>query len=596
MNSRQPAASFRKHDAILALAATLTMLAIDALTGMTILSDTRDNDSLLRLVEVRDMLAGQGWFDLHQYRMGPEGGFLMHWSRLVDAPIAAIVLAATALTGSARIAEIAAAILWPSLMFGLTVFAAVRAARLFAGDGAALPALVTSTAALHFLGIFRPGALDHHNIQLMLVMASVAFLLASPRQKAAAALAGVAAALTLAIGMETAPYVAVIGLCITGLFILGQDEERSVARDYGLAFAGTSALVFFATVAPSEWSAAHCDAFSSVQFVLATLAGVGLAAIASTPFTNHSRARRLAASLALGAVVAGALLAWFPGCLAAPYAGLDPRLRELWLDHVAEAQSMLELIRSRDPSVAERYITPIIALAVMALGFARGTRRRQDGIVGAMLLAAFLVSLWQVRGSTFSIALAVIPLSGWIGKWRERAEATPTPAVSLRMIAVWLVSLNAAWMGAAAAASLAIDNEAKASSTAAAIPPDCKSATDFAALAGEPATTVLAGSNLGSPILAYSAHRVLAGPYHRNIAGNLLTLDAFMSTPDKARPLLATHRVGIVALCAGNVESRILAENAPDGLMAQLLAGTVPDWLEPVAGTRGKPLELYRVR
>ena len=48
-----------------------------------------DNDSLLRLVEIRDLLGGQGWFDLHQYRMGPPGGFVMHWSRLVDAPIAA---------------------------------------------------------------------------------------------------------------------------------------------------------------------------------------------------------------------------------------------------------------------------------------------------------------------------------------------------------------------------------------------------------------------------------------------------------------------------------------------------------------------------
>ena len=59
-----------------------------------------DNDSLLRLVQIRDLIGGQGWFDLHQYRMGPDGGFVMHWSRLVDAPIAAIMLAVAAVTGS----------------------------------------------------------------------------------------------------------------------------------------------------------------------------------------------------------------------------------------------------------------------------------------------------------------------------------------------------------------------------------------------------------------------------------------------------------------------------------------------------------------
>ncbi|MGO7426910.1 hypothetical protein ACCT09_45980, partial [Rhizobium ruizarguesonis] len=43
-----------------------------------------DNDDGMRLVEVRDFLAGQGWFDLMQYRLGLDGGTLMHWSRLID--------------------------------------------------------------------------------------------------------------------------------------------------------------------------------------------------------------------------------------------------------------------------------------------------------------------------------------------------------------------------------------------------------------------------------------------------------------------------------------------------------------------------------
>src|SRR5690606_39616972 len=50
-----------------------------------------DNDDVMRLVQVRDLLAGQGWFDLTQYRLGLDGGTLMHWSRLVDLPIALLV-------------------------------------------------------------------------------------------------------------------------------------------------------------------------------------------------------------------------------------------------------------------------------------------------------------------------------------------------------------------------------------------------------------------------------------------------------------------------------------------------------------------------
>jgi hypothetical protein len=586
-------ASLGKRDAALALLATLMVLAVHAATGFKSLGGTADNDSLLRLVEVRDLLAGQNWFDLHQYRMGPQGGFVMHWSRLVDTPIAAIIVATAALTGSVAIAETVARIAWPALMFGLTVFFTIRAARRFGGDAVALPALITSATALNFLGIYDPGALDHHNIQLMLTMASVSFLLADQRQHAAAALAGICAALTLAIGMETAPYVLVIGLCVAGLFLFGESKERLVARGYGLGFAGASALVFVLTVAPSGWAKAQCDAFSAFQFVLAGLAGAGLAAIASADLSSRTRARRLAALALLGAGLAVVVLKWFPECLAAPYAGLDPRLRELWLDHVAEAQSMFQLIEDKDPSVAARYVTPMVALALMALRLRRGAWRRHDSLVGALLAAAFVVSVWQVRGSTFSIALAVIPLSCWIGKWRQHAETTPTPAASLKMIAVWLVSMNATWTITATAAALSIDSGQKAAAGSEVA--SCDKAADFTDLAGLPDTTVLATSNSGAPILTYSGHRALAGPYHRNIAGNLLVLDTFMGTPDNARAVIEREHIGLVALCPGSPESRFLAHSAPDGFLAQLLSGKVPAWLEPVAETRGKPLQLYRV-
>jgi len=386
------------QDLVLALLATLLVLAVAAATGFRSLDTVGDNDSLLRLVEVRDLIAGQGWFDLHQYRMGPEGGFIMHWSRLVDAPVAAIILVSTALGASMAVAETAARVLWPAAMFLLTVFFTLRAARRFGGDAAVLPALVTSAAALHFLGIYGPGALDHHNVQLMLTMASVAFLLAAPARKAAAALAGVSAALMLAVGMETAPYVAVIGAGVAILFVLGASGERIVARDYGLGFAAASAAVFLGTVSPAEWGMARCDAFSAAQFVLAALAGTGLAAVAATDFTSRGRARRLAALAVLGAVLAAVLLTGFPECLAAPYAALDPRLRTFWLDHVSEAQSVVELIRDRDTSVAARYATPVIALVLMVRGLARGEWRRQDVLVGMVLAAAFVVSIWQVRG------------------------------------------------------------------------------------------------------------------------------------------------------------------------------------------------------
>ncbi|TGP51527.1 GtrA family protein [bacterium M00.F.Ca.ET.230.01.1.1] len=585
-----------KSDLILALLAALLALAIDAWTGFGQLTDPGgDYDNMLRLVEVRDLLAGQGWFDLHQYRMGLEGGFVMHWSRLVDAPIAAIVLVASALTGSRPLGEDVAQVLWPALLLWSTLFFTARAARSFGGGSAVLPAILIGGAGYYFIGIYDPGALDHHNVQLMLTMASLALLLEAPSRRWAALFSGLCAALTLAIGMETIPYVATIGVCVTLLFVADADGERAIAWDFGLGFASVAALVFVATIPPSAWGAAQCDAFSVAQFAVAAIAGIGLAAIASIEPAAGNWQRRLASVAALGVILGVVVVTLFPQCLAAPYASLDPRLKELWLDHIDEAQSLFTLL-ARDPArVAARYATPLVAIILMALRFRRGGWRRQDSLVAVLLIVAFVVGAWQVRGTTFSIAFAVIPLAAWIAKWRARAEASPSLGVALRLAAVWLVSINPVWTGVAAAASVAFD-EGKAVADGGAMDKTCEKKATFAPLGAMAGTTVLTISNLGAPVLLYGGHRVFAGPYHRNVDGNLLALDAFLGSADDAHAIVRAHRVGLVAICPGNVESQILTRKAPQGFLAGLLRGSVPDWLEPVSATRGGPIELYRVR
>src|ERR1700712_3579956 len=60
------------------------------------LPDTDDN---MRMAQVRALLEGQGWYDLRQYKLNPPIGFDIHWSRLVDLPIAAIELIVRPFTG-----------------------------------------------------------------------------------------------------------------------------------------------------------------------------------------------------------------------------------------------------------------------------------------------------------------------------------------------------------------------------------------------------------------------------------------------------------------------------------------------------------------
>jgi len=583
-----------KNDLLLALCATLVVLTINAASGFPTLTDYgADNDSMLRLVEVRDLLGGQSWFDLHQYRMGISGGFVMHWSRLVDTPLALIIMAFDALGASSAAAERAAQIIWPTLLYGLTIFVLMRASHRFAGANVAMPSVILSTAALFFLVIYSPGVIDHHNVQLLLTAASLWLLMESPSWRSAPLLSGICAGLTLAVGMETAPYVAVLGICAAVLFIL-DDKERVTARGFGLGFAGVAFLVFVATIRPADWGVAQCDAFSSFQFAVAGLSGFGLA-IAGTLAASTARTR-LVSMLALAVAVAVVVIVFFPQCLASPYAGMDERIRTYWLNDVVEAQPFWSVAVRQPKLMATRYVTPFIAILLIGFQLRSRRLRREEILAAILLVVAFGVSLWQVRGSTFSVAFAVLPLSAWIAKIRLRASTAPSWRLSTGIVMAWLVSLNATWAGVAVAAQSVVQKAPQQINSDPDHAVTCGKPADFRDLAALPATTVLASSNLGSGILMFTGHRALAGPYHRNAGGNLAMLDAFMGTPDAARAVIGREHVGLIAICRGNTEEISLGLDAPKGLAAELLRGDVPEWLELDRSTAGKPIEIYKVR
>jgi hypothetical protein len=582
-----------RNDVALGLAGALFALCLQAAGGFpTLGAATGDNDSMLRLVEIRDLIGGQGWFDLHQYRMGPQGGFVMHWSRLVDAPIAAIILVVSAFSGKPATGETAAMLLWTTLLMTVALAFMLRIARDIGGDRALLPAVIVCTTALHFGGVFAPGNIDHHNVQLTLTLGAMTALTVG-RGHIAGIAAGAACALMLAVGMEALPYVAVAGLTASAAYLLGGRAEAARAAGFGLGFSGAGLAAFLATVPAGAWLAPQCDAYSLPQFTAAVASGLGLAAAAASPALGRSRSRRLAALLALGVALAVLAATAFPQCLADPYAGLDPRLQQFWLDHVTEAQSFWSLLTHNWVRFAGYYITPALALVVL------GIRLREGGTaaewtLSAFLLAAFAVSLWQVRGATFSVPLAAIALAAWVGAWRQRIAVTPSRKAMLRMAIVWLASLNVAWSAAALAASTALGVQGAAS--AASSTATCVRPTDYARLAAQPPATVLAVSNLGSSILVRTAHRVLAGPYHRNVTGNLMTLDALIGTAAQARTVIQDNRIGLVAICRDNAETPLLTKAAPAGFLAALTRGEVPDWLEKLPHDAGEPLEIYRVR
>jgi len=577
-----------------AVLAVFALSLVPVLRGRSLFA--ADNDSIMRLVEVRDLLSGQGWFDLTQYRMGPPGGFVMHWSRLVDAPLAGLVMLARALGATAHQAEAFALVAMPLALSAVALWAMIRAALSLGGAAALFPAAVIGAATAFYTGLFAPGVIDHHTPQAALALV-VVMLFAAPRlDLGAGAAAGLAAAAMAAIGAETHPHVALAGIGAALIFLVEGDAVRRFTLGFAGAFTGGLALAMAVTIPPGAYGVIACDALSAAQAGPGIAGGLALAMAALATPRQASRLTRLAWIAAPAGLALAATFGLARPCLGDPLGGFDPLLRRFWLDEVEEARPLL-VVLLRNPPLALGYaMPPLVALAVLAIGLVRGGAARRPLAVHAAILALSLaIAMIQLRGALFAALFAVAPLSSLVAAVRLRAHRPGAPATAqLAMAGAWLVSINMVWT-ALALPLLSRPSAPTAPAGDGATPQPVLSCIDpgaYGALAAQPPGTVFAFSNLGSAILANSGHRALAGPYHRNVAGLRQVVSALVASPPRAEAMVRASGATLVAICRGDAESRLYGALAPDGLGAALERGAIPDWLEPLAAGR---LSLYRL-
>jgi hypothetical protein len=551
-------------------------------------------DDAMRLVEVRDLLAGQGWFDLTQHRLNPPDGAAMHWSRLVDVPIALLVRLGQIALPAAQ-AERLPAVIWPAAVL-LAFFAGiVWLVRALACDAAARLALIFAALTAPVLQHFRPGALDHHNVQLALLVWTIALTIRwRPRETA---LAGVFCALSLAVGQEMAPSIAILAAVPALRWATQGEAGRHATAAFAAAFAAATLALFAATVPPARYAVPTCDALSIMQVLVAVIGGGGLAMLTATPIAATA-GRRLVALAGLGSALALTVGLGFPACLGDPYAHLDARLTALWLSNVNEARSIAGLMRDLPQEVLAYYGLPMAGLVLGLMRCARETGDRRWGFIAAtaVLAVATLIAFWQVRGcaTANAIALALVPA----------ALVARFPAADGR--AIFLGLGRAALIAAAVLNPLALIAIGKAAVWTAERtaglrrptvvsdgPGTCSRAADYTALAQLPRGRVLAFIDAGPFLLMETPHSVFAAPYHRNAGGNAAMLDLFLGRPDGA--WLAALNVDYVAFCPGAPERHNYAAAAPDGLAAVLGRGETPDFLERIPLER-TDLVLYRRR
>lgn len=554
-----------------------------------------DNDDGMRLVEVRDFLAGQGWFDLMQYRLGLAGGTLMHWSRLIDLPIASLIRF-FGLFAPRETAEALALAVWPVSLILPAMLAMAVAGRRIGGVAGMHISLGLTGLAIYTGNRFAPGAIDHHNAQLALVATMVAMLLDPQRRGWNYAVAGIAAAVAIAIGAETTPFVAAVCLTVALLWAWEGENFAVAARSFGLALAIAISILFVATVPPRLYSMVTCDNLSLGYYSLAAIGG-GLLLFSAVFASRLRRPMRFAALAVIGAGVLGSAVVIAPQCLSNPLAGLDPMLVELWLRNVSEAQSIFVLARTDSFSVGAFYAAGLFGIAVCIFRIVRRDRTQIHLILLVLLATSWAIALVQVRGSTFSNLLSILPLALLIIDIRRISNGdSENVAAAFVYIVTVLASVPAAWAVGGGLISMQTENAAQKKAAEPAKKISCTSQEALAPLAGLPAGLVSAPSEMGVSILRFTQNRVLSAPYHRNQGGMLTELHIGMAKPQEAEAFLKGSGVTTLAFCRDDPQTRQLAKLKPDGLYAELGKGNIPPYLEPLPKAPDSGVQFFRYR
>jgi hypothetical protein len=565
------------------------------------LGDTDDN---IRYVQVKDWLAGQGWFDLRQYRLDPPGGANIHWSRLVDLPIAGLILLFRLFTDSGTADRLACGIAPLLPLFPLMLSLAFIVRRLSTGHAWIVAALAPLAAQMG-LSMFMPLRIDHHGWQLALTMTMLAGLVDRDRLRGGV-IAGLSSALSIAIGMEMMVYLAAAGALVALRWVFDPGAVQRM-RPYALALGGSIAILFvlFASYANRQ---PVCDALSPIWVAILGVAAAGMLLLTMLPLRTWPT--RLAAGVAVGAVVG--LFAWlnWPQCLTGAYQ-LSPELQRLWLANIKEAKPIT--------AQARNVAIPLLALPLIGIlaSVAGCWSARRDGdrlwawvAVTIMTMVALGLLFWQLRAGPAAQLLA-IPATAWAACAALMAIIRGRPLVRIGGGVAALLVVAGLWAyplypqanqivtriisGMPAATRPLVKGRRDAIKKANG---QCRSLPALTVLNQLPPAVIFTMVDLGPRLIATTHHSAVAGPYHRNGAAILDIHHAFDGQPEGFRPIAGRHHAAYLLICPNFPEGTVYQSRSPQGFYAQLTHGKVPSWLVPVSLRTALtlPYRLYSIR
>lgn len=532
-----------------------------------------DTDDATRLYQVRQLLATGAWFDMTLPRIGGNTPLISHWSRLIDLPLI-VLLKGFGLVLSPTAAEMAMRITWPLLLMLVFLRVLVRAAEDEGGTAAAGLLIFLGLTCLAGLFQFRIGRIDHHNGMILGSVGGLLLLIGARKRPALGTYAGILIGFGLGVGYEPLAFL-LPALGAAALMSVVDLHWLEGVRRMAVALAIALALIFIATVAPSEWLSPRCDALS-LNMVLLAAGGAAALAVVDQRGRNWSLVTRISALAIGGAFGLAGYSALDPRCLAGPFAQVDPAINPIWLDLVVETHSIFRFFHMSPVAVMAFALS--IAVGILA-AFERWRRKPTPeslALLGLMLIIA-PTGAWMVK---------LMPYASWVAVFCTAisiADLHPTAQLSARARQMMAALVANQWtLAALAAPLLAIGGIANATLNGDVLLDSTKCMTTPAirSLASLPKGHFVGSIDFGSYIVALTQHDVLAAPYHRIDKAIILNQALLSAQPDQAHNLLEQAHADYVVLCMPKDKP---TASVGTGLEARLKSGDTISYLQSVA-------------
>ncbi len=564
-----------------------------------------DPDTWLRLTLVRDWLAGGSWYDhLVHHSNTPLAPIGSPWTRPVDLVIAFFVhLQPADVDLSLRITR--AALLLPVLWMGLMLAGMMRATRLIAPYASAyvmvMLLVITQTGVWNY---FLIGNADHHApLAALFVWVLVGILTPRPTCRLMV-ITGILFALQLWISVET---LILIGAVYTyyGIGWLLGDREKSIALTQLATSVALGSFVAVLIERPAdEWLTPVYDSISIVYVTALTLCAITAWLLRLVPARNMND--RFFVALVGFLLIFFGLGHTYPHIIMGPTYGVDPFIMSDFLPRITEAQPFYKIPVLQ---ILPFIICPFAAIFICIAPWIEQKRafydRRTSATLAFFVIATTGMYYTQQRWSYYMLPVSIIAIAPLLGalyspenplvsrRWPASLLAGLSPQQQMKMrlpVSIALLGMPFMLMVASAAPDLTRNTIAVMNIIS---PPEnelphlrnqCYQAARQLIRSGEldhvlprKPQNILAPTDIGTELLFFTPHRIVASNYHREGAGIKYVWSTDTLTDEKdLRAHLRERHIEIVLACPKIVPIK-------DSLLQSYVEGKkLPSWLQRI--------------